>query len=245
MSSLKEVKVALDNEPLSDALYKMERFAQAHGLKELGDWCNRELHGYDGSNKPEEDKNREYRSLAVQWLDIYDRPVRVDPKLSFFSKLPMWIGVSELEGYAEKGTGWVWPEAMEMISQFCNGPLSGAWLPPEHIQALLKRIRLRARIKIDENLHLLSPDYPLVPTALNEDWSWRKRFVTSLGIFGSIWVLLEPAFAAFGGNGPLSSWGIWRYGALLLIALLAVILSEVVDRIKNRLALKHAHGLTS
>jgi hypothetical protein len=236
MYSLEEVKVALDNEPLSSALYKMDRFARAHNLTDLADWCSRELHGYDGSNKPEEDKNREYRSLAVQWLDIYDRPVRVDPKLSFFSKVPMWIGVSELEGYAEKGTGWVWPEAMQMISQFCNGPLSGAWLPPEHIQALLKRIRLHARIKLDENLHLVPTGFTSLPTSPHEEWSWRKRLVTFLGIFGGIWLLLEPLFAVFGGNGPLSSWGIWRYGALLLIALVFVILSEVIDRIQNRLA---------
>jgi hypothetical protein len=35
----------------------------------------------------------------------------------------------------------------------------------------------------------------------------------------------------FGGTGPLSSWGIWRYPALLFIALVAAVLSEVIDRI--------------
>jgi hypothetical protein len=231
MYTLKEVKSALDNESLSDALYKMERFARKHDLAELADWCTREQHGYDGSNKPEEDKNREYRSLPVQWLDIYGRPVRVDPKLAFFSKIPMWIGVSDLESYAENGTGWVWPEAMELISKFCNGPLSGAWLAPEHIQTLLKRIRLRARVKLDESLPLLPLGYDSQSTTPHEKWSWRKRLVTFFGIFGGIWLLLEPLFVVFGGTGPLSSWGIWRYPALLFIALVAAVLSEVIDRI--------------
>lgn len=184
MYSLKEVRTALDNEPLSNALYKMEHFARAHELTALADWCNRELHGYDGSNQPEEDKNRKYRSLAVQWLDIYDRPVRVDPRLSFFSSLPMWIGVSELEAYAEKGTGWLWPEAMEMIQQFSNGPLSGAWLPPDQIQALLKRVRLHARAKLDENVPLLPKGFETSETPHQQEWSWRKRAVTFTSVFG-------------------------------------------------------------
>jgi hypothetical protein len=230
MYSLKEVRTALDNEPLSNALYKMERFARAHDLTALADWCNHELHGYDGSNKPEEDKNRKYRSLAVQWLDIYDRPVRVDPRLSFFSTLPMWLGVSELETYAEKGTGWIWPEAMEMIQKFSNGPLSGAWLPPDQIQALLKRVRLHARAKLDENVPLLPKGFEALQIPHQEEWSWRKRAVTFTGVFGGIWLLLEPLFAVFGGNGPLSSWGIWRYGILLLAALLLSVLIEVIDR---------------
>jgi hypothetical protein len=234
MYSLKEVRTTLDNEPLSNALYKMERFARAHDLTVLADWCNRELHGYDGSNKPEEDKNREYRSLAVQWRDIYDRPVRVDPKLSFFSKVPMWIGVSELEAYAEEGTGWIWPEAMELIQQFSNGPLSGAWLPPDQIQALLKRIRLRAHVKLDESIPLLPKGFEASQTTQREEWSWRRRAVTFIGVFGGIWLLLEPLFAVFGGNGPLASWGVWRYGFLLLGALVLTIFIEIIDRKANR-----------
>jgi hypothetical protein len=230
MYSLKEIRSALDNEPLSNALYKMERFAREHELTALAEWCNRELHGYDGSNKAEEDQNREYRSLAVQWLDIYERPVRVDPRLSFFSTLPLWIGVSDMETYAEKGTAWLWPEAMEMIQKFSNGPLSGAWLPPDQIQALLKRIRLRARVKLDENIPLLPKGFEALQTPQHEEWSWRKRAVTFTGVFGGIWLLLEPLFAVFGGDGPLSSWGLWRYGVLLLVALILAFLSEVINR---------------
>jgi hypothetical protein len=233
MYSLKEVRAALDNEPLSNALYKMERFARAHDLTALADWCGRELNGYDGSNKPEEDENRKYRSLAVQWLDIYNRPVRVDPRLSFFSTVPMWIGVPELEAYAEEGTAWRWPEAMELIQQFSNGPLSGAWLPPDQIQALLKRVRLSARVKLDENVPLLPKDFEASLTTHQEEWSWRKRAVTFTGVFGGIWLLLEPLFAVFGGDGPLSSWGIWRYGILLLAALILAFLIEVIDRRGN------------
>jgi hypothetical protein len=236
MYSLKEVRAAIDNEPLSNALYKMEQFARAHELTGLADWCKHELHGYDGSNKPEEEKNGEYRSLAVQWLDIYNRPVRIDPQLSFFSTVPMWIGVSELEGYAEKGTGWVWPKAIEMLNQFSNGPLSEAYLPPEQIQALLSRIRLRARIKLDENISLLPKGSVSSHRTPDEEWSWRKRSVTFLGVFGGIWLLLEPLFAVFGGNGPLSSWGVWRYGALLFTALFVVVLIEVIERRSNKIS---------
>src|SRR5437868_12140362 len=46
MYSLDEINEALEKDKLSDALYKMERFAREHGLTDLAAWCSWELNGY-------------------------------------------------------------------------------------------------------------------------------------------------------------------------------------------------------
>src|SRR5579872_4761800 len=103
MYSLAEVETALDREPLSDALYKMERFARASNLIELADWCHCELHGYDGSEQEEIKRNRENRTVAVQWRDAYGSTVLLGPTLDRFRRLPWWGGVETIEEFKEEG----------------------------------------------------------------------------------------------------------------------------------------------
>lgn len=229
MYSLQEIKSALDRETLSDALYKMERFARANSVNDLADWCKLELHGYDPVHKEERERVTELRSVAVQWRDVFNHPVIIDPQLSFFSTLPIWAGVSELEPYTETGVGWLFPAAIEVINKYSTGTVASAWIPPEHIQSLLKRIRLKARSKFDDNIPSLSNRSLLPIISPIQRWTWQKRSTTFFGIFAGIWLLLEPFFAVFGGNGPLSSWGLWRYPTLVFAAVLLTPLMEYVE----------------
>lgn len=41
-------------------------------------------------------------------------------------------------------------------------------------------------------------------TAFN-NWTWKKRALGFISIFGGYWLFLEPLFAVFGGPGPLAA----------------------------------------
>lgn len=102
MYSLDEINEALENGKLSDALYKIQRYAQEHELTQLAKWCSWELNGYPNGyeeiDQSEETKIMKYRTIPVEWRDIYGRPMIIDPKLAFIQKVPIWIGVAEIEG---------------------------------------------------------------------------------------------------------------------------------------------------
>jgi hypothetical protein len=157
MYTYQEVEKALDNEPLSDALYKMERLALHKGCLDLARWCSLELNGYFGSSKEEKEANHEYRTIAVQWLDIYQRPATVDPQLSFVQSLPLREGVSEIEGFADHGMLMNYPDIVEILQPHATVPIAGAHMPPEHLKALLKRIRLVARSKFHDSIPRVPP----------------------------------------------------------------------------------------
>lgn len=232
MYSLSQIRDAIDKEPLSDALYKMEQFARSNNLVDLAEWSKRELHGYDGQDK-EEEKIKDYRTIAVQWLDIYHRPLKIDPSLSFIGSLPLWAGVSKIEDFASKGTGYDFPGAIELINGISQVPVSCAWLPPEQIQSWLKSIRLQARIRLDEKVpYILKTN---VPSAEYErKWTWQQRAATFFSIFGGTWIMLEPLFAVFGGSGPFADWGAWRYALLLGFASAVTLFIELITQKKSR-----------
>jgi len=67
MYSLCEVEKALENENLSDALYKLHRFANSEGFHQLSSWCMAEMNGYVGrTTQQERDQSRDYRTVTVQ-----------------------------------------------------------------------------------------------------------------------------------------------------------------------------------
>ncbi len=43
-----------------------------------------------------------------------------------------------------------YPEAIELLQPFCNGPIAGAYFPPDQLRPLLKRIKLLARSKLHD-----------------------------------------------------------------------------------------------
>jgi hypothetical protein len=43
-----------------------------------------------------------YRTIPVEWRDVYGQPIIIDPKLAFIQKVPIWIGVAEIEGISRR-----------------------------------------------------------------------------------------------------------------------------------------------
>lgn len=156
MYSLDEINESLEKDKLSDALYKIQRFAKEQGLTDLATWCSWELTGYpSGQDKLSESKEqevREYRYLVVQWKDIYGNSMLIDPKLSFIHKVPIYLGITELEGYLGKGFDYSLPSFKEFLSQYATVPVGEAFVGPEATQVLFDRIRLKARSKLHDNV---------------------------------------------------------------------------------------------
>ncbi len=153
MYTFEEVNTALEKEALSDALYKLQRFAHAQGLSELEEWTELELSGYaDCNDKGAEEQARKYRTAPVQWRDIYHRPVTISPEVSFLNNQVIWFGVVDLEGVAEKGIGYSSKSTLDLLGQITDVPLSGVWLFPEHIQSLLNHIRFQARTRLHDSI---------------------------------------------------------------------------------------------
>jgi hypothetical protein len=60
--------------------------------------------------------------------------------------------------------------------------------------------------------------------AIIEQWTWKKRLATFLGVFGGLWLLLEPIPAFVSGFHLLSTWG-WPGYIGLIAAALAVMMA--------------------
>ncbi len=152
MYSLQEVEVALDQHDwlLSDALYKMERFAEAHGLTSLTEWCKLEAEGYYGHNLTTEKANQDlsYRVIPVQWLDTNNRPAVLLGDATCYNRMPILNGVLEIEGYADKGMTVSFPNVASALSS----PNLMTRLHPEHLKNLLMRVRHQARRRLHDNL---------------------------------------------------------------------------------------------
>jgi hypothetical protein len=186
MYSYEEVEEALDNEPLSDALYKMERLARDKGCVGLARWCFLELNGYFGSSKDEKEANHEYRTVAVQWLDIFHRPATVDPKLSFVQSMPLREGVSEIEGFADHGMLINYPDLVETLQPYATVPIAGVHTPPEQLKALLKRIRLVARSRLHDSI----PRVPSMETNLQTPWATGTFYLACFVVVGVLFLVI-------------------------------------------------------
>ncbi len=152
MYTPQEVEEALEQHDwlLSDALYKMERFAQVQGLTTLAEWCNKEANGYYGDSlaTSEVKQKTPYRIIPVQWIDINSRPVVLSPDAVSYNTMPILNGVLEIESYADKGMAMNWPELADVFSD----QIRGAKLHPEHLKALLRGVRHQARRNLHDNI---------------------------------------------------------------------------------------------
>ncbi len=161
MYTLDEVEQSLEDDRLSVALYKLERFAKSQSITELENWCSYELNGY--KNKPisdEEDRNiaETYRNTAVEWKDIYERPILItNPKFFFIQKIPVWFGVIELEGFESEGLAIVEPEFITLMNNISTVPVLKASVSSDQVKALFERIRRQAIRRLHDIL-------PRVPT---------------------------------------------------------------------------------
>jgi AbiTii len=152
MYSYKEVESAIEKEPLSDSLYKLQRLAQQANSHHLARWCSHELNGYSGATTEELEASNAYRKVPVEWRDVFQRPIRIDHKLSFLNSVPLHLGVADIEAYSADGVLLGYPDLMETLQPLCNGPIAGAYFPPDQLRALLKRIKLSARSRLHDSI---------------------------------------------------------------------------------------------
>ena len=77
MYNLEEINQSLENEKLSDALYKMERFANSQGMTEIEEWCSHELSGWEGVDFSDSKKEAiiKYRYVSVDWVDNFGQKI--------------------------------------------------------------------------------------------------------------------------------------------------------------------------
>jgi hypothetical protein len=156
MYSVDEINEALEKDKLSDVLYKMERFARAQGLTGLAQWCSWELYGYSSGygevSESAEASIIRYRTIPIQWRNIYGQPVIIDPTLAFMQRVPIWAGVSELEGFLKEGFGYSIPGLAEKLSEVSSVQLGSGHVAPDVIRGLLDRIRLQARARLHDEV---------------------------------------------------------------------------------------------
>src|SRR5215213_5864664 len=126
MYSLEDIIKSLENDKLSLNLYKIRRFAQEKNITDLEKWSLWELEGYpkgDEVSKEEEAKILKYRTIDVEWKDIYGRMIIIPPIYSFIQKLPFWLGVSDLEGFLDEGCSYACPDFSETVNRFSTVPV--------------------------------------------------------------------------------------------------------------------------
>jgi hypothetical protein len=108
------------------------------------------LSGYSDATPEELDATNSYRKVPVEWRDAFQRPIRINYKLSFLNSMPLHLGVADIEGYSSEGVVLGYPDFIDTLQPLCNGPIAGAYFPPEQLRAVLRRIRLTARSKLHE-----------------------------------------------------------------------------------------------
>lgn len=206
MPSEKEVDVALDREDLSKALYKLERFARAQNFTDLAEWSKRELRGYYDSSKETKDLAFEYRTVGVQWLDMYCRPMLVDSTLSFIHSIPVQEGVSVLEPFAEKGYSFRQDYFQELFAPITTTPVVAAFIPSEQLQALFARIRLEAQTRF----HDAVPSITMSNSEHKTPWGTGSFYVFALALLVAVFVI------------AFKEAGVWAFPLVAIAAVLGV-----------------------
>jgi hypothetical protein len=140
----KTIWTALTTESLSEAIFKLDRFARSNRFDDLAEWCSLELNGY-----PEEWPNegaRLARTVRVVWVDIYKRPVLWQgDKVEDMSRTPLRYGVMELEAFGDQSIILQFPGISEQLRANQGIAVLGAQVANEQIKLLLQRIRTEAR----------------------------------------------------------------------------------------------------
>lgn len=149
MYTREEVEAALDTESLSDALYKLERFAEVQGLTELAMWCRHELTGYeDGASA---DEFRAYRMLAVEWVDVDGRPIAIiGERASDFAQTPLRLGVLKAEGFTRQNAVLPFPDLADSMAKQIGRPVRGALARGSDFEDVLRRVRFEARRRLHD-----------------------------------------------------------------------------------------------
>ena len=76
----------------------------------------------------------------------------------------------------------------------------------------------------------MSNDRKLRIVAPRSMWSWKRRLIVFVSIFGSIWLFIEPLLAFIGSANPLNILGGWQYLILCIVSGVVVALAEIVEK---------------
>ncbi len=149
MYSLEEINQSLENEKLSNALYKMERFANSQGMTEIEKWCLRELNGWEDVDSGEErEPIVKYRYVLADWVNNFGQNMTHWAKpQSFFLRPPIWMGVEDMEGYIPEHLTLINDKLSETARHTYKTDLK-ANVSLEQINSLFERIRNQARRKL-------------------------------------------------------------------------------------------------
>lgn len=145
MLSVEQVNKALELGALSEALHKLEQFAEARRLgqqegkeeanEELARWASTELEGWDEAD----DQFPNYRRIAVQKVDRLGRAIMDAKGKPVVIEIPVLYGVKSLEGYLRKG----------MTTLHEEGPHgTGIRIQAQQIGVLFQAIRTEARCRL-------------------------------------------------------------------------------------------------
>src|SRR5947209_8541495 len=91
MYSLEQVREALDTEELSDALSKLELYAEEQGIDDVARWARAELRGYDAA-----EELPEYRDLPATERNVAGR-------LIFKRRVKLGSSINEAEAHKSAG----------------------------------------------------------------------------------------------------------------------------------------------
>jgi predicted ATPase len=135
MYTIEQVQSALDRDDLSDALSKLELFAQEQRLDDLLQWAHSELEGYKADGPA-------YRSkVEVTYTD----PNNVTSTVIE----PLLRGVPSLEAYQQEGI-------IEVTQDPYNNPFTERMeIPSQQLRTVLKEIRIEARRRLQQAAVLL------------------------------------------------------------------------------------------
>lgn len=151
----KTLLTQVDSEPLSTTLPKVIRLAHRASDEELENWARLELLGYFNTNPAlkEESVVPEYRTIAGQWYDEFQRPfVFQDPSLGFVNEVRLRNGVAELEGFeiTQETLAARFPEVSELIRDNLEVDVSIFRFNPAAVASVIAGIRSQLSDKLTQ-----------------------------------------------------------------------------------------------
>lgn len=158
----------IDSLPISQAVARGLRIAEAQGASGTVNWCRLELGGYWASNPAMNDEIvvPEYRTVVGQHADIYGRVLILEPELAFVGETRLRNGIDELEMLTQtRDTVTVHdPRMCDLIRQHLHIDVYSFRFSAVHLVGILTAIRERLR----ESLSTLA-DFPESNSAHSED----------------------------------------------------------------------------
>lgn len=142
----------IDALPVSAAVAKGLRIAQAQGASRIADWCRLELAGYWASNPAmnEEAVVPEYRAVVGQHADIYGRVLVLEPELAFIGETRLRNGIEELEMLARTRETVIIHDAhmCDLIRRYLDVEVYSFRFSAVHLTGMLTAIREQLREKL-------------------------------------------------------------------------------------------------